>query len=166
MKKILAAIVLFALLFSLSACGISSENASTSAPDESISISPSTDSHIQSTPKPTPKPTPTPTPTPTDGLKSDGYIHVYIVGEGEKVYTPNSSFISYLIYYPSSKHLIICMNGKDYVFANVSSSLWSDFKAADSVGKFYNQNIKGKTNYHINDYDGTNGDLIVLDYID
>ena len=162
MKKILAAIVLFALLFSLSACGISSENASTSAPDESISISPSTDSHIQSTPKPTPKPTP----TPTDGLKSDGYIHVYIVGEGEKVYTPNSTFISYLIYYPSSKHLIICMNGKDYVFANVSSSLWSDFKAADSVGKFYNQNIKGKTNYHINDYDGTNGDLIVLDYID
>ena len=58
------------------------------------------------------------------------------------------------------------MNGKEYVFANVSSSLWSDFKSADSVGTFYNQNIRGKTTYHITDYDGSNGDLIVLDYVD
>lgn len=160
MKKILPAFLLCALLFSLSACGVSSENASSTIPEKSVSASSSADAPKQATPKPSA------TPVPTDGLKSDGRLHVYIIGKGEKVDTPNSSFINYLIYYPNSKHLIICMNGKEYVFANVSSSLWSEFKSADSVGQFYNQNIKGKTIYHVNDYDGTNGNLIVLDNID
>ncbi len=161
MKKLLSVFLILSLLFISSACGMASESASNHTPSETATVAPS-----MNTPKQTATPKPTATPTPKDGLKSDGKIHVYIVGDGEKVNTPNSSFINYLIYYSSSKHLIICMNGKEYVFANVSSSLWSDFKSADSVGTFYNQNIRGKTTYHITDYDGSNGDLIVLDYVD
>ena len=109
---------------------------------------------------------PSATPTPRDGLKSDGKLHVYLVGKGEKVSNFDSSFIDYLTYYSRSKHLIICMNGKEYVFANVSSSLWTDFKSADSKGDFYNQNIRGNTSYHVNDYDGSNGNLIVMEFLD
>ena len=160
MKKCLLVFFLFALLFNLPACGTSPNNSAKTIPDTTKAIIPST------APEQNPPPSPAATPIPEDGLKDDGKIHVYIVGKGEKVYTPNSSFIDYITYYSSSQHLIICMNGKEYVFANVSSSLWSDFKSADSVGTFYNQNIRGKTSYHITDYDGSNGDLIVLDYID
>ena len=153
MKKRLSVFLLFALILVMSACGASSDHADHAAP---ASVNTSQQSA---------QPTPTATPIPEDGLKSDGRIHVYLVGSGEKVDTPNSSFINYLTYYSESEHLIICMNGKEYVFANVPSSLWSDFKSADSAGTFYNQNIKENTAYWINDYDGSNGDLIVLEYM-
>ena len=154
MKKRLSVFLLFALILVMSACGASSDHADHAAP---ASVNTSQQSA---------QPTPTATPIPEDGLKSDGRIHVYLVGSGEKVDKPNSSFINYLTYYSESEHLIICMNGKEYVFANIPSSLWSDFKSADSVGTFYNQNIKENTAYWINDYDGSNGGLIVLDHID
>ncbi len=160
MKRLLSIFLLLVLVINISACGASPDNTSRSIPTPTTTAAPSTNA-----PKQTSPPKPTATPTPKDGLKSDGKIHVYLVGKGEKVETPDSSFINYLIYYSSSKHLIICMNGKDYVFANIPSSLWKEFKSADSVGTFYTQNIRGNTAYYINDYDGSNGDLIVLDYI-
>ena len=153
MKKCLSVFLLFALIIVMSACGATSDSADHVAAD-------SANASQQSA-----QPAPAATPIPEDGLKSDGKIHVYLVGRGEKVDTPNSSFISYLTYYSESEHLIICMNGKEYVFANIPSSLWSDFKSADSAGTFYNQNIKENTAYWINDYDGSNGDLIVLEYM-
>ena len=158
MKKLLSLFLLFTLLFVISACGASLDKPN---PAADAAVKPSADNSQQTT-----QPTPTATPIPEDGLKSDGKIHVYLVGNGEKVDTPNSSFINYITYYSDSNHLIICMRGKEYVFANVPSSLWSDFKAADSAGGFYNQNIKNNTAYYINDYNGSNGDLIVLDYND
>ena len=102
---------------------------------------------------------------PEDGLKSDGKIHVYIIGEGEKVLTPESSFIRYITYYPVSNHLIINMNGKDYAFSNVKDSLWEDFKDAESKGSFYNKYIKGKSTYLIKDYSSGDGNKIVVEYI-
>ena len=154
MKKRLSVLLLLSLILVMSACGASSDRADHAAAD-------STNATQQSA-----QPTPATAPIPEDGLKSDGKIHVFLVGRGEKVDTPNSSFINYLTYYSESEHLIICMNGKEYVFANIPSSLWSDFKSADSAGTFYNQNIKENTAYWINDYDGSNGGLIVLDHID
>ena len=154
MKKRLSVLLLLSLILVLSACGASSDRADHAAADSANATQQSA------------QPTPAPTPIPEDGLKSDGKIHVYLVGRGEKVDTPNSSFISYLTYYSESEHLIICMNGKEYVFANIPSSLWSDFKSADSAGTFYNQNIKENTAYWVNDYNGSNGDLIVLEYTD
>ena len=153
MKKLWFLILLLALLFTTSACGSSSESNANTAPATTISTS---EQNTQ----------PTPTAVPEDGMKSDGKIHVYLVGSGEKVDTPNSSFINYITYYSDSDHLIICMKGKEYVFANVPSSLWADFKAAESTGTFYNQYIKDNTAYYINDYDGSNGGLIVLDHVD
>ena len=153
MKKRLSVLLLLSLILVMSACGASSDRADHAAAD-------SANASQQSA-----QPTPAPTPIPEDGLKSDGKIHVFLVGRGEKVDTPNSSFINYLTYYSESEHLIICMNGKEYVFANIPSSLWSDFKSADSAGTFYNQNIKENTAYWVNDYDGSNGDLIVLEYM-
>lgn len=110
-------------------------------------------------------PAPAPTPVPEDGIESDGLLHVYLIGDGEDVTVTNSSFIDYLTYYADCGHLIISMNGKEYVFANVSASTWKDFKAADSKGEYYNSVFKGNTKYHVNDYDGTNGGLIVLEYV-
>ncbi len=101
-----------------------------------------------------------------DGLGEDGLIHVYLVGEGEEVSSFDSSFIDYLIYYKESGHLIIAMNGKEYTYANVSEAMWEDFKNADSKGSFYNAEIKDRSEYHIKDYDGTNGDLIVVENVD
>ena len=154
MKKRLSAFLLFAFILVKSSCGEASDHTA-------AKIAYSANTSQQSA-----HPAPTATPIPEDGLKSDGRIHVYLVGRGEKVDTPNSSFISYITYYSESEHLIICMNGKEYVFANIPSSLWSDFKSADSAGTFYNQNIKENTAYWINDYDGSNGNLIVLDHMD
>ena len=101
-----------------------------------------------------------------DGLGEDGLIHVYLVGEGEEVSSFDSSFIDYLIYYKESQHLIIAMNGKEYTYANVSEAMWEDFKNAESKGSFYNAEIEGRSEYHIKDYDGTNGDLIVVENVD
>lgn len=111
-------------------------------------------------------PTPKPTPRPTDGLKNDGFIHVYLIGECEKVATPESSWIDYIAYYPESHHVIISTDGSEYVSANVNKSTWNDFKAADSKGKFYNSTFKGQSEYWVKDYDGTNGSLIVMENID
>lgn len=100
-----------------------------------------------------------------DGLKSDGKIHVYIVGDGEKVLTTESSFIWYLTYFPESCHLIINMNGKEYAYSNFPSSLWKEFKDAESIDSFYNKHIKGVSAYLIkDDYSGDN-EKIVLEYI-
>ena len=100
-----------------------------------------------------------------DGYKSDGKIHVYIVGEGEIVYTTGSSFMHYIEYYPDCDHMIINMSGRDYSYANVSSSLWSSFKNANSYDSFYSENIKGNHSYWVNDYNGQNGDDIIVEYI-
>lgn len=100
-----------------------------------------------------------------DGYKSDGKIHVYIVGEGEIVYTTGSSFMRYIEYYPDCDHMLINMSGRDYSYANVSSSLWNSFKNANSYDSFYSENIKGNHSYWVNDYNGQNGDDIFVEYI-
>lgn len=155
MRKFNFIICLALSAFLLCACGTKSSSVKT------ISIEPIK----QSTAEPAPAVKSIPTEAPTDGLKSDGKIHVYIVGEGEKVNTPESSFIKYITYYSESKHLIINMSGKDYVFANIDSSLWQKFVNAESKGTFYNNNIKGVSSYRINDYSTGDGDKIVIEYL-
>ena len=151
MKKLIAMFLAVLVVFSLTACGAAE---SPPAKIERKAASASTAAPVQSTP------------IPEDGLESDGLLHVYLVGDGEKVRTPYSTFIDYITYYEDCGHLIICMNGKDYVFANVSEATWNDFKDAESKGEFYNSTFKGETKYHVNDYDGSNGGLIVLEYVD
>lgn len=100
-----------------------------------------------------------------DGLESDGKIHVYLVGSGETVKAKKSSSIKSMTYYADSDHLIINFNGKEYAFANVSSSLWKSFKDASSSDSFYDSHFKGNKSYWINDYNGKNGDKIVMERV-
>ena len=102
---------------------------------------------------------------PEDGLQEDGCIHVYLQGSGERVETPESSFIHYIEYYPDSCHLTINMNGTDYTFANIPAELWEDFKAAGSKGSFYNQVIKNEPDYLIRDYAENPDAVIVVEHI-
>lgn len=101
-----------------------------------------------------------------DGLQSDGKIHVYLVGKGETISAKNSYSIRSMTYYEESDHLVINFGGKEYAFANVGSTLWASFKAASSSDSYYDHNIKGNKAYWINDYNGKNGDLIVMEYVD
>ncbi len=101
-----------------------------------------------------------------DGLKSDGKIHVYILGKGETISAKNSYSIKSMTYYEESDHLVINFGGKEYVFANVGSSLWDSFKAASSSDSYYDSHIKGNKSYWVNDYNGKNGNLIVMEYVD
>lgn len=100
---------------------------------------------------------------PSDGFQDDGYIHVYLVGEGETVSVKNSSWITAITYYPDCGHLIITSGSKRYAFANVSESTWNSFKAAPSKGSFYNSTFKGDPQYWVDDYDGANGSLILIE---
>ena len=154
MKKIVSLISLLLAILLFSACGSSPAVKATPAPTAPTRSMPSV---IEE---------PVPTERPKDGLKSDGKIHVYIVGDGETVLTPESSFIRYITYYPESDHLIINMNGKDYAFSNISNGLWEDFKNADSKGTFYNDYIRDNSAYLIKDYSSGDGDKIVVEYID
>ena len=46
-------------------------------------------------------------------------------------------------------YLILEMKRKEYIFENVPYSVWQDFKDAESKGKFYNRNIKGKYSFDL-----------------
>ena len=169
MKKTTLLYFILILTVFLTACG-SSAPAHTPTPKPTL------------TPFPSLTPIPTRTPIPTisvpefrgsvkeslvykDGLESDGKIHVYLVGSGEKVTAKNSKSIRSMTYYEESDHLIINFNGKEYVFANVSSSLWDSFKEASSSEAFYESHIKGNKSYWVNGYNGKNGGLIVMEYV-
>ena len=152
MKKIVSTFSLILAVLLISACGSTSTPKAVTTPSSTQAVT----SVIEE---------PKPTEVPEDGLKSDGKIHVYIVGDGEKVSTPESSFINYITYYAESDHLIINMNGKDYAFSNFPSSLWRDFKNAESKGSFYNKYIKDNTSYLINDYSSGDSYKVVVEYI-
>lgn len=118
---------------------------------------------VEPTATATSAPTPAPTPKPVDGLKDDGKIHVYLIGECEKIETPESSWINSIAYYPECDHMVICTDNGDYAHANVSAEIWGEFKNAESKGSYYAKNFKGASEYWVTDYDGANGALIVVD---
>lgn len=102
----------------------------------------------------------------TDYIDESGNIYVYIYGEGEKVYTPDSSFVDYLVYYESSKHMIASLNGKEYIHSNVPNSIWHEFINADSIGSYYNEVFKENPDYWVIGYNGDNGSKINIIYED
>lgn len=68
----------------------------------------------------------------------------------EKVNT-DSSWIDSIEFYSCdeiSGYLIVnTNNGRSYIHKNVPVQVWSEFKNAESYGRFYNQNIKD--NYYL-----------------
>ncbi|WP_165788586.1 KTSC domain-containing protein [Rubritalea profundi] len=69
-----------------------------------------------------------------------------------EVMEPSSRDIHRVEYYPGSPRqwLIVYFNSnksKGYLYQKFPSSLWADWKAADSKGKWYKLNLKGNRTY-------------------
>lgn len=56
-----------------------------------------------------------------------------------------SSFLRKLVYNEETQELIIHFTGnKEYIHENVPVDVWLGFKEAESKGKYYTANIKGR----------------------
>ena len=69
-----------------------------------------------------------------------------------EVMKPDSTNIHRAEYYPDSprKWLIVYFKSnksKGYLYQKIPSSLWTDWKAASSKGKWYKRNLKGNRTY-------------------
>lgn len=65
----------------------------------------------------------------------------------DKADVSNSSWITSAKYLSCDKatgFFIITTGNRTYIHQNLPLEVWEQFKKADSKGKFYNQNIKGK----------------------
>ena len=61
----------------------------------------------------------------------------------------NSSNISKISYYKEEMKLrVLFHSGGAYQYSNISESLWEEFKAAPSQGKFFGANIKDKNEFN------------------
>ncbi len=58
--------------------------------------------------------------------------------------TTGSSFIRGTWYDQGNKYMVINLDGEFYHYCGMPSSVWSNFKRAESFGRFYQQNIKDK----------------------
>lgn len=70
----------------------------------------------------------------------------------DDIKTSKSSWIRSASYYSCDKKvgfLIISTDVKDYTHKNVPIEMWHEFKNADSYGKYYNRNLKGRSQFHI-----------------
>jgi hypothetical protein len=57
--------------------------------------------------------------------------------------TPRSSFIQRVCYDKAQSYMLINLNGTFYHYCELSTGTLEAFMAAPSLGKYFNQNIKG-----------------------
>lgn len=57
--------------------------------------------------------------------------------------TSRSSFVGGAWYDTDNKYMIINLNGTNYHYCDLPSSVWRQFSRADSFGRHYNSSIKG-----------------------
>lgn len=58
--------------------------------------------------------------------------------------TPNSSCFSKIGYSDAHETLVLVFrNGGTYLYSGVPESVWQSFRAADSLGRYFNTKIKG-----------------------
>jgi hypothetical protein len=70
----------------------------------------------------------------------------------DRAYTVNSSFISSAEYFScdgKTGFLIIGINNRQYLHNNVPKNVWLQFKSANSLGQFYDRNIKGRYLFYL-----------------
>lgn len=65
------------------------------------------------------------------------------VSSFEYLDTSKSSFVRAAWYDSQDGDLILKLDDTSYQYCDVPTSRWSEFKKADSFGKYYNSNIKG-----------------------
>ena len=61
-----------------------------------------------------------------------------------------SSLVKRLCYDSKEQYVIVSLNGTYYHYCEVPSSLVAAWHRADSMGRFYNQNVKGNFDCRIN----------------
>lgn len=74
-------------------------------------------------------------------------IRVSKFGYQDKLNTTKSSWIVKAEYFSCDKesgYLLISTEKKSYLFEAVPVQVWQNFKKADSYGKFYNREIRGR----------------------
>ena len=62
----------------------------------------------------------------------------------EYVNTSRSSFIRGAWYDEGNQYMVISLSGTNYHYCGLPTSIWNQFRRADSFGKTYNRIIKGK----------------------
>lgn len=116
------------IVCSLTGCGASDGQRSSSAAAAAVQSN-----TVTAASKPTPAPTVKPTPVPfrpEDVRLTD---------------TPDSSCFSRIGYDSAHEALVVVFrdSGSKYCYYGFSSSDWKLFQSADSLGSYYNKNIKG-----------------------
>jgi hypothetical protein len=56
----------------------------------------------------------------------------------------SSSLVTTAYYDTSNRYMIIVLQGTAYHYCDVPSGLWSAFRSAASLGRFYNSQVKGQ----------------------
>lgn len=59
-------------------------------------------------------------------------------------FSKESSFIKTNYYSEKERKLIIGIKNTSYQYCNVPKSIWVSYKNSESLGKYYNKNIKNK----------------------
>jgi hypothetical protein len=65
----------------------------------------------------------------------------------DKLFTSDKSWINEISFFScdgNSGFLIVTIGNKKYLYSEVTSETWFEFKNCESFGKYYNFNIKGK----------------------
>lgn len=57
--------------------------------------------------------------------------------------TPNSTCFSEIGYYDGDLFVVFRDSGAEYVYRDVPKYVWNELNDADSMGRYYNSNIKG-----------------------
>ena len=120
------------LLLSLCACGAKPEPALTQ---------PQTDP-TTTTAAPTTEAT---TPAPTETEPASTEPAAFSIEDVEMIATPDSSCFSEVGYSEAFETLVVTFrgSGKTYCYTSFTPADWTAFRAADSLGSYYNKNIKG-----------------------
>jgi hypothetical protein len=67
---------------------------------------------------------------------------------------PDSTAISKASYHHRDEVLLIyyvSKPGKGYIFGNIPRSVWEEFKSSSSKGSYFNERIKGRYRYRLNE---------------
>ena len=131
-KKAFTILLLAALLFSLCACGAQTEPALTQPQTTEATAAPTTAATTTTAPTTTTEPTTTEPP-------------VFSVDDVAMTATPNSSCFSKIGYSEDFETLVVTFrgSGQTYCYTNFTAADWAAFRSADSLGSYYNKNIKG-----------------------
>ena len=131
MKQCVLFLVVLCLLFSLGACGSTGTEPSTATSTQALSTT-------------LPTTAATTTETATEPATQEATTAAFSLDDVTLTATPNSSCFSKIGYSEAHETLVLVFrNGGTYLYTGVPDAVWQSFRAADSLGRFFNTKIKG-----------------------